>query len=232
MSVLSRIRATGSLRRFLTLPKTPDLLCLLDFRQGTVRDLISDTDFSVSGTGASWTYSIHGEALSLTSAGSDYIDTGIDAPASGSALVLFADTAGAGNLSPVWSDGFGADGESIRLDTAAGDSTDLKLWRSGGNLMTYVIPSRLTRFSIVGLAWGDPGRVVAKTVNAYERPSSAWDYTLDPARGVDVHLNVSSSGSVSQFGDNVIAFFALWNSALHARELQGVARQLLAEVEF
>lgn len=215
----------------LRLPHQADLLVHLDFRGGKCWDEVSAKNVTVSGTGAGSTYTRHGEAVSLTAAGSDYIDTEVDAPVSGTVISLYRDTAGAGVLSPVWSDGFADDDESIKLEASASNSLSANFKRVGGSISSAVDSGRLPTFTCVGTSWGDPGAEIFKVVNLHRRTPSAWNFRLDAAVGVDVHLNVSSDGVVSTFGGNEFGFFAMWSRPLTEAAMVQVARTLLEECE-
>lgn len=217
-------------RRALRVPKPADLLLNLDFRTGSVRDLVSKTDLTISGTGHAFVRTRRGAALRLTSAGSGYISTDVAPQASGTVICLCRDKAGAGVQSPIFSNGFAADDEAISLIHTPGNKVDGNLFHSGGSVNFVHSDGRLDEFGVVGFSWGSPGDVISKLRNLSEsKATSDWAFLLDTTRGVDMRLNVRSHLGASEFGDNEFGWFGLWSSPLHLAEMRQVSRQLLRE---
>lgn len=221
-------------RRELRLPNQAALLTHLDFRGGKCRDLISAAEVTVSGSTPSATFTRGGQAINLKAGGSDHIDTLVEAPPSGSAVILYRDTAGAGVRSPIWSDGFGATVWSVRLDTRSDNKVVFRAQHDGPGWSAVVAttaPDRVEIFTVVGMTWGQPGDVVSATVN--QRPAGATPFAtvLDPGLGTTVHLNTDSNVGATRFGSNEFGFFAMWNRPLHDAQLMSVARQLMTECE-
>lgn len=221
-------------RRELRLPNQAALLTHLDFRAGKCRDLISAADVPVSGSTATATFTRGGQAINLTAGGSDYVDTLVEAPPSGSAVILYRDTAGAGVFSPVWSNGFGATALSVSLRTKSGNSVFFRAFHDApgfSQVAATAEPDRVEIFTVVGMTWGQPGDVVSATVNQRPAGTAPFATILDPGRGTTVHLNTDSQVGATRFGSNEFGFFAMWNRPLHDAQLMSVARQLMTECE-
>ena len=221
--------ATKSTYRGIRLPKSRQLVLYLDFRFGEARDLVSQSHLTINGTGDSFVYSRRHQALSLTSAGSGYIDTNVDTTASGTVIALVRDKAGAGVESPILSDGFGATDEAMSLIQTTNNAVEGQIFRSGGSISFLHSTPRLSEFNVVGFSWGNPGKTVEKIRNLNGGAPVAWDFVLDTTKGDGLHLNVRSDGGASQFGNNEFGFLGMWNTPLHVAEMRQVARQLLSE---